>query len=81
MAAGLKDMCVGMVRMGGSGKSSGHPLHESEPQWRCKRGSATKRWGEKRLLLDAGDKARVGHACCSNWQADVGMLREGELTC
>ena len=81
MAAGLKDMCVDMVRMGGFGKPSAQPLPESKPQWRCQWLSATIRRGEKRRLLDAGDEPRVGHARCSTWQADVGMLREGELTC
>jgi hypothetical protein len=54
MAAGLKDVCFDVVRMGGSGKSSCHPLPESEPEWRCQRGSATKGWVEKRLLLGIG---------------------------
>ncbi|MEI6506621.1 MAG: hypothetical protein WCO90_12205, partial [Planctomycetota bacterium] len=59
-----------MVRMGGSGKSSGHPFPDSEPQWRCQRGSATKRWGEKRLPFDDGH-------CLEGAYDDGGLVRVG----
>jgi hypothetical protein len=38
-----------------------------------------KRWGEKRLLLDAGDEARICHGRRSAWQGDSGLLWEREL--